>query len=101
MDKTGTLTEGVFKVQEIALGPEWNKEEILQLVNALESHSTHPVPELSNLAVKQEFENVKGLDSVRFPKVRELLENCPVIAISPLLFIFKPTILSLNPPAAC
>ncbi len=43
MDKTGTLTEGVFKVQEIALGPEWNKEEILQLVNALESHSTHPV----------------------------------------------------------
>jgi Cd2+/Zn2+-exporting ATPase len=43
MDKTGTMTEGVFKVQEVILKPEFNKEEILQMVNALESQSTHPV----------------------------------------------------------
>ncbi len=43
MDKTGTLTEGVFKVQEVNIKPEFNKDEILQLVNALESQSTHPV----------------------------------------------------------
>ncbi|WP_435522174.1 heavy metal translocating P-type ATPase [Chryseobacterium flavum] len=43
MDKTGTMTEGVFKVQEVSISPEFNKEEILQLVNALESKSTHPV----------------------------------------------------------
>jgi Cd2+/Zn2+-exporting ATPase len=43
MDKTGTMTEGVFKVQEEILKPEFNKTEILQLVNALESQSTHPV----------------------------------------------------------
>ncbi|WP_394366354.1 heavy metal translocating P-type ATPase [Chryseobacterium gleum] len=43
MDKTGTMTEGVFKVQEVSISPEFNKEEILQMVNVLESKSTHPV----------------------------------------------------------
>lgn len=43
MDKTGTMTEGVFKVQEIIIHPDFNKDEILQMVNALESKSTHPV----------------------------------------------------------
>ena len=43
MDKTGTMTEGVFKVQEVVLNSEFNKDEILQMVNALESQSTHPV----------------------------------------------------------
>jgi len=43
MDKTGTMTEGVFKVQEVVFKNDFNKDEILQMVNALESQSTHPV----------------------------------------------------------
>ena len=43
MDKTGTMTEGVFKVQEVAFDAAFNQAETLQMVNALESHSTHPV----------------------------------------------------------
>jgi Cd2+/Zn2+-exporting ATPase len=43
MDKTGTMTEGVFKVQEVVFDKAFNQDEILQLVNILESHSTHPV----------------------------------------------------------
>lgn len=43
MDKTGTLTKGVFDVQEVNIKPEFNKAEILEMVNALESQSTHPV----------------------------------------------------------
>lgn len=43
MDKTGTMTEGVFKVQEVFIKEEFNKASILKLVNILESHSTHPV----------------------------------------------------------
>ncbi len=43
MDKTGTMTEGVFKVQEVVIKPEFNTTEILQMVNTLESQSTHPV----------------------------------------------------------
>ena len=43
MDKTGTMTEGVFKVQELNLKADFNKDEILKMVNKLESQSTHPV----------------------------------------------------------
>lgn len=43
MDKTGTMTEGVFKVQEVVFSSDFNKGEILQMVNVLESQSTHPV----------------------------------------------------------
>ncbi|MBF4505422.1 cadmium-translocating P-type ATPase [Flavobacterium sp. JLP] len=43
MDKTGTMTEGVFKVQEVIILDEFDKDEILKLVNVLESQSTHPV----------------------------------------------------------
>jgi Cd2+/Zn2+-exporting ATPase len=43
MDKTGTMTEGVFQVQEVVLQPGFDRDEILKMVNALESMSTHPV----------------------------------------------------------
>lgn len=43
LDKTGTLTEGIFEVQEIELEEGVNRNEILAQVNALESHSTHPI----------------------------------------------------------
>jgi Cd2+/Zn2+-exporting ATPase len=43
MDKTGTMTEGVFKVQDVVFDKNFNQEEILEMVNALESQSTHPV----------------------------------------------------------
>jgi Zn2+/Cd2+-exporting ATPase len=43
MDKTGTLTKGVFKVQEIILQPGFETMAVLQWVDALEQKSTHPV----------------------------------------------------------
>lgn len=42
MDKTGTLTEGVFQVQEVEVNG-WDKTEFLDLTAALESKSTHPI----------------------------------------------------------
>lgn len=42
MDKTGTLTEGVFKVQEVVpVG--MDREQFLSIVAAIESKSTHPI----------------------------------------------------------
>ena len=43
MDKTGTLTKGVFAVQQAIIAPGVDEGEIFRMVNALESHSTHPV----------------------------------------------------------
>ena len=41
MDKTGTMTEGVFEVQKIETN--LNQNEFLNLVSALEKPSTHPI----------------------------------------------------------
>lgn len=43
MDKTGTMTEGVFKVQKVYIEKNFNETEILQKLNILESKSTHPI----------------------------------------------------------
>ncbi len=42
MDKTGTLTKGVFKVQDIITN-DFDKDELVKFSAALESHSTHPI----------------------------------------------------------
>ena len=42
MDKTGTLTKGVFKVQQVVPN-NITKEEIIILTSALEKNSTHPI----------------------------------------------------------
>ena len=43
MDKTGTMTEGVFKVQEVKFEPGVNQEAMMKYLNLLESKSTHPI----------------------------------------------------------
>ncbi len=42
MDKTGTLTQGVFKVSDIVVD-NFSKEEFIRLLTALEAKSTHPI----------------------------------------------------------
>ncbi|WP_312824545.1 heavy metal translocating P-type ATPase [Epilithonimonas sp.] len=42
MDKTGTLTKGVFKVQDI-VPKNISKEDFLSILSSVESHSTHPI----------------------------------------------------------
>jgi len=42
MDKTGTLTHGVFKVQKVHSN-ELDTKEFLDIVSAIESYSTHPI----------------------------------------------------------
>ncbi|MGO4821115.1 MULTISPECIES: heavy metal translocating P-type ATPase [unclassified Flavobacterium] len=43
MDKTGTLTEGVFKVQDVFFDPKFDENQILNMINVLESKSSHPI----------------------------------------------------------
>lgn len=42
MDKTGTLTKGVFRVQEV-VSPNYDEEQFLNMVAAIENHSNHPI----------------------------------------------------------
>ncbi|MGB0931682.1 MAG: HAD-IC family P-type ATPase, partial [Chitinophagales bacterium] len=42
MDKTGTVTKGVFKIKEIkAIG--WDEKEFMKFLMAMEEQSTHPI----------------------------------------------------------
>ncbi len=42
MDKTGTVTKGVFKIKEVkAIG--WNETEFMKYLMAMEEQSTHPI----------------------------------------------------------
>ncbi|WP_254527061.1 MULTISPECIES: heavy metal translocating P-type ATPase [unclassified Sphingobacterium] len=56
MDKTGTMTEGVFKVNDVKFDPSALQEQILEYVNEIESKSTHPVA----TAIHEYVGEVKG-----------------------------------------
>ena len=43
MDKTGTVTKGVFKIKDIEIYGDHSKEEFMGLLLAIESKSTHPI----------------------------------------------------------
>lgn len=43
MDKTGTLTEGVFAVQEVKPASGVDAQHLVGVVKAMEAHSTHPI----------------------------------------------------------
>lgn len=43
MDKTGTLTEGVFAVQDVKPAAGITEGRLLSVIKAMETHSTHPI----------------------------------------------------------
>lgn len=43
MDKTGTLTKGVFEVQRVVASDDFDEELFIALVATLEANSTHPI----------------------------------------------------------
>lgn len=43
MDKTGTVTKGVFKIKEVVNSSAFSKAEFMQYLMAMEEQSTHPI----------------------------------------------------------
>lgn len=43
MDKTGTVTKGVFKIQDIKIFGDYQKDDFMRMLLAIESKSTHPI----------------------------------------------------------
>ncbi|WP_343559338.1 heavy metal translocating P-type ATPase [Sphingobacterium sp.] len=67
MDKTGTMTEGVFKVQEVRLEPGFEEATMLRLVNKIESHSSHPVATAIREYVGEVDESINLTDVEEIP----------------------------------
>jgi Cd2+/Zn2+-exporting ATPase len=63
MDKTGTLTQGVFSVQQVETVPGLDRARFLSLVAALESKSTHPIAKAVQQYANQQGA-VHGLEAV-------------------------------------
>ena len=88
VDKTGTMTEGIFKVQEVNIKPEFNKEQILHYVNTLESKSTHPVAtaiqnlvgKIDNTILCEDVEEISGYGLKATVNSKELIVgNCKLL----------------------
>lgn len=57
MDKTGTLTKGVFKVQDVVTD-NFDKDELIRTAAAIEANSTHPI---AKAVVEYAGKEAKGL----------------------------------------
>ena len=61
LDKTGTLTRGVFQVSRVVPRNGYSREELLQWAARAEAHSTHPIAR----SIRQAFGGEIDADSVR------------------------------------
>jgi Cu+-exporting ATPase len=70
LDKTGTVTTGRMRLQEVLTAPGVTEDELLRLAGALEHASEHPIAQavaagaaerVRTLPVPEDFENVAGL----------------------------------------
>lgn len=67
MDKTGTVTKGVFKISEIKTFNDWTEPKLMPILLALEAKSTHPIAKaimeydvLSALPTATDIEEIAG-----------------------------------------
>ena len=71
MDKTGTITEGNFKLQKTVSSGSLSEDELLALCAGCEQHSTHPIA-VSIVAAARE----KGTGRYSFLKFKVTFCDC-------------------------
>ncbi|WP_207493173.1 heavy metal translocating P-type ATPase [Aridibaculum aurantiacum] len=81
MDKTGTLTKGVFKVQQVVPN-NISKEELVKLTSALEQNSTHPIAKAVTEYAGTAKDNVKveGVEEISGHGLKGSVEGKEVLA---------------------
>ena len=81
MDKTGTLTKGVFKVQQVVPN-NISKEELIKLTSALEKNSTHPIAKAVTDYAGAASDNVKveGVEEIAGHGLKGNIEGKEVLA---------------------
>ncbi len=81
MDKTGTLTKGVFKVQQIIAG-NITKDELIRYASAIEKNSTHPIAKAITEYAGGTKDNVKveGVEEIAGHGLKGNIEGKEVLA---------------------
>src|SRR5699024_3446457 len=81
MDKTGTLTDGTFEVQNVQPLNGFDKEEILQCAASLEQHSTHPIAKaILNYTNGRELQEVESQEEVSGKGLRGKIGGREILA---------------------
>ncbi|MCW7480741.1 heavy metal translocating P-type ATPase [Leptospira kanakyensis] len=83
MDKTGTITKGEFKVNETYLKPEYEKEGLFDLVNILESHSSHPIAVAVNSyfgKTESGFNSFESIEEIPGHGMRGIVDGKEILA---------------------
>lgn len=81
MDKTGTLTKGVFKVQQVV--PQGiKKDELIKLAAALENNSTHPIAKAITENANKAHEGLKtfNIEEVVAHGLKGIVDDKEVLA---------------------
>ena len=65
MDKTGTITKGNFKVQDVVTFGDVTRNELLSLAASCEESSTHPIAKSIMEAAKEEYISYKTAESAK------------------------------------
>lgn len=81
MDKTGTLTKGVFKVQKV-LAVDMDEKELLKLTTAIESKSTHPIAQavVQHAGKIIENSNIQNIEEIAGHGLKGTIEGKEVLA---------------------
>lgn len=80
MDKTGTLTKGVFKVQQVE-AKDIDKDVFLRLTVGLESHSTHPIAKaVVDHAALKELPSVENVEEIAGHGLKGKIDGKEVLA---------------------
>lgn len=79
MDKTGTLTKGVFKVQKV-VSKGIDEKELLSLTAAIEKHSTHPIAKAVVAHAGNQTLEAKDLEEIKGHGLKGTVNGREVLA---------------------
>jgi len=82
-DKTGTLTEGTFGVTDVvSFDPQYEKDQIIEMAAALETHSQHPIAQGIVNASRNKL-NVSDFNSITGKGVEGKINGKMIRVVSP------------------
>jgi Cd2+/Zn2+-exporting ATPase len=81
MDKTGTLTKGIFEVQKV-VSESLSEKELLHIAAAIETYSTHPIAEAIVKYAETDFKKVeiKNVEEISGHGLKGELNNQTILA---------------------
>lgn len=89
LDKTGTITSGVPKVNHLSFTKQFNTQQVIDAIVAIEKHSNHPIAKaiVHNLSKSERpIPQVKNITNMPGYGIKAMINNQNVVIASPTYF---------------